>query len=103
MMVRIDEREKSSRIDSAVKFFEKMGYSTNVETLTVGDYVFGDRICFEYKSASDMIGSIKDGRVFRQARNMKQYEYSFIIVVGSVAKQLNMDNKKAYWKHIVMS
>lgn len=98
-MVRIDEREKSSRIDSAVKFFEKMGYSTNVETLTVGDYVFGDRICFEYKSASDMIGSIKDERVFRQARNMKQYEYSFIIVVGSVPKQLNMDNKKAYWKH----
>lgn len=98
-MVKIDEREKSSRIDSAIKFFEKMGYSTNVETLTVGDYVFGDRICFEYKSASDMIGSIKDGRVFRQARNMKQYEYSYIIVVGSVAKQLNMDNKKAYWKH----
>ena len=51
MIVKIDEREKSSRIHSAIKFFEKMGYSTSVETLPVGDYVFGDKICFEYKSA----------------------------------------------------
>lgn len=97
MIVRIDEREKKSRIESAEKFFQKMGYSTNVEILTVGDYVFDDRICFEYKTASDMIGSIKDGRVFRQARNMAQYDHSFVIVVGSVAKQINNDNKRAYW------
>lgn len=98
MLVKIDEREKKSRIKSAVKFFEKMGYSTSVETLPVGDYVFGDRICFEYKSANDMIGSIKDSRVFRQARNMNQYDYSYVIVVGSVPKQINMDNKQAYWR-----
>ena len=98
MNLLIDSREKKSRIDSAIKFFEKMGYTPIVDQLTVGDYVFHDRICFEYKTASDMIGSIKCGRVFRQARNMKQYDYSFIIIEGSVPKQINEDNSNAYWR-----
>lgn len=98
MIVKIDNRESQSRINSAVKFFRKMGYGTSVESLPVGDYVFHDRICFEYKTASDMIGSIKDGRVFKQARNMLQYDYSYVIVEGSVPKQINQDNSKAYWK-----
>ena len=97
MILKIDDRESKSRIKSAQKFFSTRGYGTEVEHLTVGDYVFHDRICFEYKTASDMIGSIKDGRVFRQARNMLQYEYSYVIVEGSVAKQIHEDNKKAYW------
>ena len=98
MIVRIDNRESKSRINSAEKFFKKLGYGTLVEHLNVGDYIFHDRICFEYKTASDMIGSIKDGRVFRQARNMKQFDYSFIIVEGSVPVQINKDNSTAYWK-----
>lgn len=97
MIVKIDNREKPSRIKSAIKFFEKRGYGTSVEQLAVGDYVFHDRICFEYKTASDMIGSIKDGRVFRQAINMKQYDYSYVIIEGSVPQQINKDNKNAYW------
>ena len=97
MIVKIDNRESQSRIKSAENFFKKMGYGTSVEHLNVGDYVFHDRICFEYKNASDMIGSIKDGRVFKQARNMLQYDYSYVIIEGSVPKQINQDNSKAYW------
>ena len=99
MMIKIDDRESKSRINSATKFFKKLGYNPVVEHLAVGDYVFYDRICFEYKTASDMIGSIKDGRVFRQAKNMKQYEYSFVIVEGSVPQEIeNQSSKNAYWK-----
>lgn len=98
MIVKIDNREAKSRIKSAEKFFKKMGYGVSVEHLNVGDYVFHDRICFEYKTASDMIGSVKDARIFRQARNMLQYDYSFIIIEGSVPKQINEDNSKSYWK-----
>lgn len=97
MIVKIDSRESKSRIKSAEKYFGKLGYSTSVEQLNVGDYVFHDRVCFEFKTASDMIGSIKDGRVFKQAKNMMQYDYSFVIIVGNVAKQINKDNSKAYW------
>lgn len=98
MIVKIDDREKASRIKSAENFFTKMGYTTCVEHLAVADYVFHDRVAFEYKSANDMIGSIMDGRVFRQARNMKQYEHSYIIVVGNVAEEINKRNKRTYWK-----
>lgn len=97
-IVKIDDREKSSRIKSAENFFTKMGYTVCVEHLPVADYVFHDRVAFEYKTANDMIGSIMDGRVFRQARNMKQYEHSFIVVVGNVAEEINKRNKKVYWK-----
>ena len=98
MIIKIDDRESKSRQNSAMKFFKKLGYKTSVEHLAVGDYVFFDRICFEYKTASDMIGSIKDGRVFRQAKNMKQYEYSFVIVEGSVPKEIENQTKKTYWR-----
>ena len=99
MIVRIDDRESKSRQNSAIKFFKKLGYKPVVEHLAVGDFVFHDRICFEYKTASDMIGSIKDGRVFRQARNMTQYEYSFVIVEGSVPHEIDNQSKNAYWKN----
>lgn len=98
MIVKIDNRESKARIKSAVKYFEKMGYTTSVEQLTIGDYVFHDRICFEYKTSSDMIGSIKNGRVFRQARNMNQYEHSYVLVEGSVPQEINAQNSKSYWR-----
>lgn len=98
MLVKIDEREKEARKESCKKFFEAQGYETKQEHLIVGDYVFDDKICFEYKTAKDMIGSIKDGRVFRQARNMKQYPFSFVIIVGNVASEINNQNKKQYYK-----
>lgn len=97
MIVKIDDREKPSRIQSAVNYFQKMGYTPEVSHLSVGDYVFHDRICFEYKTASDMIGSIVDGRVFKQAFNMNQYDYSYVLIEGSVPKQIRKNNKKAYW------
>lgn len=97
-MIRIDDRESESRKKSAIKFFEKRGHRVIEDHLVVGDYVFYDRIAFEYKTASDMIGSIIDGRVFRQASNMRQYDYSAVVVVGSVAKEINNRNSKAYWR-----
>lgn len=98
MLIKIDDREKDSRKKSCQKFFEEHKYDVVEEHLTVGDYVFDDKICFEFKTAKDMIGSIKDGRVFRQARNMKQYSFSFVIIVGNVAEEINRQNKKQYWK-----
>lgn len=95
MKIKIDNREDNRRIKSAEKFFK--GHNTIVETLTVGDYVFEDRVCFEYKRADDFIGSIIDGRVFKQARNMQQYPFSYVIIVGNVAKEINSRNERKYW------
>lgn len=109
MKIRVDNREHEKRIKSCVKFFTKKGYdptkkqydgqgnTLTVEKLTVGDYVFDDKVCFEYKTAKDLIGSIIKSRVFKQSRNMQQYPFSYVIIVGNVPKEINSRNERRYW------
>ena len=88
MKLEIDIREKTSRKESAYQFFINKDYDVSVRQLPVGDYVFDKKIAFEWKTASDMIQSIMDGRVFKQAKRMRQYPYSYIIVVGNVFEEI---------------
>lgn len=88
MELEIDIREKTSRKESAYQFFVNKDYDVSVRQLPVGDYIFDKKIVFEWKTASDMIQSIMDGRVFKQAKRMRQYPYSYIIVVGNVFEEI---------------
>lgn len=109
MRIKIDNREDNQRISSAVKFFTKSEYQKdileyhgnlnhiNISQLPIADYVFDDKVCFEYKTPSDIINSIIDGRVFRQSENMKQYPFSYVIIVGDVAEEINRRNEPKYW------
>ena len=82
MQVTIDTREQN-RIESATKYYESQGYNVNTEELEIGDYLFNNKVCFEFKLISDFIASIQDGRVFNQAVNMAEnYDYSFVIIHG---------------------
>ena len=94
MKLQIDNRESNTRINSARQFFTD--YQVEVGSYPVGDYIFEDKVCFEYKSANDIISSIIDGRVFRQVERMKQYPFSYVIVVGNVAETINERNAN-YW------
>lgn len=91
----IDNRESNTRIHSASQFFQE-NYSIETGSYPVGDFIFDNKVCFEYKTANDIISSIIDGRVFRQVERMKQYPFSFVIVVGNVAKTINERNEN-YW------
>ena len=91
----IDNRESNSRIHSASQFFNE-NYSIETGSYPVGDFIFDNKVCFEYKTANDIISSIIDGRVFRQVERMKQYPFSFVIVVGNVSKTINERNEN-YW------
>lgn len=95
MKLQIDNRESKSRINSATEFFSD-NYEIEVDTLPVGDFVFDSKVCFEYKTANDMISSIIDGRIFRQTERMKQYPFHYIIIVGNVAQTINERNEM-YW------
>lgn len=95
MKLVIDNREDNKRINSATRFFDT--YAVEVEQLPIGDYVFEDKIVFEYKTPSDMVNSIMDGRIFKQAHNMKQYPFSYVIIVGNVADEINKRNEPKYW------
>ena len=103
----IDNRETKNRINSALNHFighthqENGMYKGNgnvarIDTLPVGDFVFDNKVIFEYKTSSDIISSIIDGRVFRQVEKMKQYPFSYVIIVGNVAETINQRNAN-YW------
>ena len=94
MKLQIDNRESNTRINSACQFFED--YDIEVGSYPVGDFIFDDKIVFEYKTAPDIVSSIIDGRVFRQVERMKQYPYHYVIVVGNVAEHINERNAN-YW------
>lgn len=93
--LKIDNRESKTRINSAIEFFNE-SYEIETDSYPVGDYIFDDKVCFEYKTPQDMISSIIDGRIFRQVEKMKQYPFSYVIVVGNVAEEINQRNAN-YW------
>lgn len=88
MKLEIDVREKDSRKESAYSFFSSENIDVEIRQLSVGDFIFDKKVVFEYKTANDMIQSIMDGRVFKQAKRMRQYPYSYIIVVGNVFDEI---------------
>ena len=95
MKLQIDNRESNTRISSACQFFDD-NYDIQVGSYPVGDFIFDDKVVFEYKTAPDIVSSIIDGRVFRQVERMKQYPFHYVIVVGNVAEHINERNAN-YW------
>jgi ERCC4-type nuclease len=89
LQICIDSNEASSRRDIA-NYFRLSGFSVEVKRLDVCDYVVSDRVGVERKDVSDFISSLKDGRIFNQARDMTEiYERPIIILEGQVGKALD--------------
>lgn len=91
--VKIDYREKK-RSKQAEEYYSSQGHTVSVERLDTGDYVFEDKVAFEYKTYDDMFKSINDGRIFDESlRQREEYPYHFVIIVGS-----DKDRHKASYK-----
>jgi ERCC4-type nuclease len=85
MKVTIDAREQN-RIESATKYYKEQGLEVEVAELEIGDYLFNDKVCFEFKLTSDFISSIQSGRVFNQSINMAEnYDHAFVMIHGDLA------------------
>ena len=85
MKVQIDNREQA-RVQSATDYYTKQGLDVEVTELEIGDYIFNDKVAFEFKTIPDFITSIQDGRVFNQAINMSEnYDYAFVMIHGDLA------------------
>ena len=93
MLVQIDSREQS-RVKSATEYYEQQGLEVEVCELEIGDYLFDNKVVFEFKTISDFVSSIQEGRVFNQAINMAEnYNWTFVVIQGddhSRAKALAM-------------
>jgi ERCC4-type nuclease len=84
----VDSNEASKRKD-IINYFKFNNFAVDIKPLDVCDYVVSDRVGVERKDASDFISSMKDGRVFSQAKGMAEiYEKPVIILEGAMKKAL---------------
>ena len=90
----IDSREKE-RIPYSMEFFKK--YNPSIKELDTGDYIFDngeEKICFEYKTVRDFIGSVSDGRIWEQVKRMNdEFNWSFVVIEGTI-EDLQRENKR---------
>ena len=83
MNVSIDYREKK-RVKKAQEYYESKNHTVDVRTLDSGDYVFDDKVAFEFKTFEDMFQSIMDGRLFDEAhRQADTYPWHYVIIAGN--------------------
>ena len=89
----IDSNEASKRKD-IITYLKFNGFAVDIKPLDVCDYVVSDRVGVERKDASDFIGSMKDGRVFSQARDMAEIYNDILQEIAAdfpIAKALNRE------------
>lgn len=99
MRIIIDSREKDRR-NRAEIFYSGKGHETQVEKLEVGDYLFDNKVVFEYKEISDFMQSILNESLFNEAMNQSlEYPFHYVIIVGDMrnfVKQGWKYNKKRW-------
>ena len=76
----VDSNEASKQ-QGIITYLKLSGFNVDIKPLDVCDFVVSDRVGVERKDASDFLGSMKDGRLFNQARDMAEvYEKPVIIL-----------------------
>ena len=82
----IDTNEASLRKD-IVNYFLVNGINLNIQRLDICDYVISDRVGVERKDTNDFFSSMKDGRLFDQAKWISDsYSRPIMIIEGGLTK-----------------
>lgn len=104
-----DNREyHASEEADMIKKLEASGLPFEKKHLLVGDYILkeldtGAEICVERKILTDFVGSVRDGRLFKELEQMENsYSHSFLILVGTWDK-IRKENVKLKQMRIVKS
>lgn len=94
MHIKIDDRE-GHRIETMKKHYPPSNITiTHLET---GDFIFNDKVAFEYKTLPDFISSIQSGRIIEQAIRLNQnYPHPFIMIQSS-EKELQEHINRIYF------
>ena len=83
MKVQISDKEQN-RIPKAEQYFQELGLETEVTNLKYGDYVFDNKVAFEYKTMNDFIASIQDKRVFNESINQAEnFNWHYVLIHGN--------------------
>ena len=82
----VDSNEASARRE-IVNYLRLVGCEVEVRRLSVCDYVVSDRCGIERKNVRDFVGSIRDGRLFSQAKEIADaYERPIIVLEGHLPR-----------------
>lgn len=82
MNIKISDKEQT-RIKSATAYYKEQGHEVEVTNLQIGDYIFDNKVVFEFKTIADFVASIQDNRVFNEAINQAEnFDYHFVIIQG---------------------
>jgi len=95
MSIVIDAREPTRIMNKLKKDMD-----VKSEYLEIGDYLLNGSVCIERKTIRDFISSIKDKRIWTQAKNLQQYDHAIIAVIGSPAdKWKSLYHGRSKWMH----
>ena len=98
MKVTIDTRE-TERIRPAIFFFS-INNTVSIEELNTGDFIFEEnnkKAVFEYKTMSDFINSVQEGRIFNQAIDQqREFANHFVIIEGTDDDMKEISDKLYY-------
>jgi ERCC4-type nuclease len=84
----IDSNEASKQ-HNIINYFKFNGFNVDIRSLDVCDYIISDRVGVERKDVADFLGSMKDGRLFSQAKSMTElYEKPMLILEGQMKKAM---------------
>lgn len=82
----VDSNEAAARRE-IVNHLRLVGCEVEVRNLPVCDYVVSDRCGIERKNVSDFVGSLKDGRLFSQAKDIADvYEKPVLVLEGHLPR-----------------
>lgn len=97
-----DVREKKCSVNN---YLENLGAVVKILPLEVGDFICSERVCVERKTGNDFISSIIDGRLFKQAKELKDnFPKPIILVEGKYyAGGMNENAIKAALVSIILN
>ena len=81
-----DDRERAGGAIRALRSMD--GVSVRVERMALGDYLVDRRLLFERKTIQDLVVSLADGRLFRQACRMRSRSYRPVYVIEGSGSDL---------------
>lgn len=82
----VDDREARSPAALHIGSFAQV--QLRIERLAMGDYLVDDRLLVERKFLPDLLGSIEDGRLFRQAHALVQSRQPALIILEGTSAHL---------------
>ncbi len=81
-----DDRERNGGVVDSLREYEEV--SLVVERLPLGDYLIDEALLIERKTLLDLVTSIKDGRLFRQAHRLAASPLRKALILEGTAADL---------------